>query len=43
MTYCRNCGENILSQKEKSYGWGDTCFDCIRETADQEELFYLDN
>ena len=38
--YCRNC-EECLTTSERSYGWKDTCFDCIRETADQEELFNL--
>ena len=37
---CRNCEEE-LTQAEKSYGWEDTCFSCIRESASQEELFNL--
>lgn len=37
---CRNCGEK-LTYKEKLYGWGNTCFPCIEETASEEELYYL--
>lgn len=36
---CRNCGDD-LTKEERSYGWKDTCFLCIKETASEEELYY---
>jgi hypothetical protein len=38
---CRNCGD-VLNSQEKEYGWGDTCFPCVKENAGEEELFYLE-
>ena len=34
---CRNCAE-IISEEEAEYGWGDTCFICIKESASEEEI-----
>ena len=41
LTECRNCGD-ILNSEEKKYGWGDTCFPCVKESAGEEELFNLE-
>jgi len=34
---CRNCGES-LSKEETRYGWGDTCFICVKESASEDEI-----
>lgn len=38
MSECRTCGSE-LTDDEKSFGWSDTCFQCVKESMTPDEYY----